>query len=368
MLNADHYGLEKVKERIVEYLAVQARSQKLQGPDPLPRRPSRRGQDLARQVGGAGHGARVHPHLARRRPGRVGDPRPPADLHRLHARQDHPGAEEGQDHQPAHPARRDRQDGPGLPRRPGLGDARGARPGAELDLRRPLPRGGVRPVERDVHHDGQLVQHAGAAPRPDGDHLARRLHRGREARDRQAAPAAQGDEEPRPEGRASSSCPTTRCNEMVRTYTREAGVRNLEREIAKVAPQGGDASSSRRRPTRSSSPPRTSTTSWASRSSATASPRRRTRSASSRARLDAASAGDLLSIEALRLPGKGRMKTTGKLGDVMKESIEAASSYVRSHRAADRGQAAEVRQDGHPRPRAGRARRPRTAPRPASRW
>jgi ATP-dependent Lon protease len=40
--------------------------------------------------------------------------------------------------------------------------------------------------------------------------------------------------------------------------------------------------------------------------------------------------GDLLQIEALRLPGKGRMKTTGKLGDVMKESIDAASSYVRS--------------------------------------
>jgi len=40
--------------------------------------------------------------------------------------------------------------------------------------------------------------------------------------------------------------------------------------------------------------------------------------------------GDLLSIEALRLPGKGRMKTTGKLGDVMKESIDAASSYVRA--------------------------------------
>ncbi len=40
--------------------------------------------------------------------------------------------------------------------------------------------------------------------------------------------------------------------------------------------------------------------------------------------------GDLLQIEALRLPGKGRMKTTGKLGDVMKESIDAANSYVRS--------------------------------------
>ncbi|WP_380058576.1 endopeptidase La [Falsihalocynthiibacter sp. SS001] len=40
--------------------------------------------------------------------------------------------------------------------------------------------------------------------------------------------------------------------------------------------------------------------------------------------------GDLLSIEALKLPGRGRMKTTGKLGDVMKESIDAASSFVRS--------------------------------------
>jgi ATP-dependent Lon protease len=40
--------------------------------------------------------------------------------------------------------------------------------------------------------------------------------------------------------------------------------------------------------------------------------------------------GEILQIEALRLPGKGRMKTTGKLGDVMKESIDAAASYVRS--------------------------------------
>jgi ATP-dependent Lon protease len=46
--------------------------------------------------------------------------------------------------------------------------------------------------------------------------------------------------------------------------------------------------------------------------------------------------GDLLQIEALRLPGKGRMKTTGTLGDVMKESIDAASSFVRS-KAAELG-------------------------------
>ncbi|MBI1329500.1 MAG: endopeptidase La [Alphaproteobacteria bacterium] len=40
--------------------------------------------------------------------------------------------------------------------------------------------------------------------------------------------------------------------------------------------------------------------------------------------------GDTLQIEAVMLPGKGRMQTTGKLGDVMKESIDAARSYVRS--------------------------------------
>jgi ATP-dependent Lon protease len=40
--------------------------------------------------------------------------------------------------------------------------------------------------------------------------------------------------------------------------------------------------------------------------------------------------GDLLSIEAVTLPGKGRMTTTGKLGDVMQESVQAAKSYVRS--------------------------------------
>jgi ATP-dependent Lon protease len=40
--------------------------------------------------------------------------------------------------------------------------------------------------------------------------------------------------------------------------------------------------------------------------------------------------GDTLQIESVMLPGTGRMQTTGKLGDVMKESIDAARSYVRS--------------------------------------
>tara|TARA_B100000700_G_scaffold328180_1_gene445131 strand:+ start:15 stop:2423 length:2409 start_codon:yes stop_codon:yes gene_type:complete len=40
--------------------------------------------------------------------------------------------------------------------------------------------------------------------------------------------------------------------------------------------------------------------------------------------------GDLLSIEAVTMTGKGRQQITGRLGDVMKESVQAATSYVRS--------------------------------------
>ncbi|MGH7678752.1 MAG: endopeptidase La [Gemmatimonadaceae bacterium] len=43
-----------------------------------------------------------------------------------------------------------------------------------------------------------------------------------------------------------------------------------------------------------------------------------------------ASGGDLMVIEALRMPGTGRMTVTGQLGDVMRESVDAAYSYVRS--------------------------------------
>ena len=44
--------------------------------------------------------------------------------------------------------------------------------------------------------------------------------------------------------------------------------------------------------------------------------------------------GELLSIESVLLPGKGRVTATGKLGDVMKESVQAAESYVKSRAAA----------------------------------
>jgi ATP-dependent Lon protease len=51
--------------------------------------------------------------------------------------------------------------------------------------------------------------------------------------------------------------------------------------------------------------------------------------------------GDILYIEASRMPGKGRLSITGQLGDVMKESAQIAFSYVRA-KAAQLGIDAEV--------------------------
>ena len=105
VLNADHYGLDKVKERILEYLAVQSRANKVRGPDPVPGRPAGRGQDLARQVDRACHRAQFRADVAGRRARRGGNPWPPAHLYRLDARQGHAGHEEGEGVQSAVPAR-----------------------------------------------------------------------------------------------------------------------------------------------------------------------------------------------------------------------------------------------------------------------
>jgi ATP-dependent Lon protease len=47
-----------------------------------------------------------------------------------------------------------------------------------------------------------------------------------------------------------------------------------------------------------------------------------------------ATGGDLMTIEALRMPGSGKLTVTGQLGDVMRESVDAAYSFVRSRAAA----------------------------------
>ena len=116
---------------------------------------------------------------------------------------------------------------------------------------------------------------------------------------------------------------------IVRVYTREAGVRNLERELAKVA---------RKAVTKIVKKEATSiAVNAANLDEYLGVEKHKYGLAEETDQVGVVTGlawtsvgGELLNIEALRLPGKGRMKTTGKLGDVMKESIDAASSYVRS--------------------------------------
>jgi ATP-dependent Lon protease len=117
--------------------------------------------------------------------------------------------------------------------------------------------------------------------------------------------------------------------EIIRRYTREAGVRNLERELAKSCRKA--ITEIVRDGVKSVHVDKDKVADHLG------VPRFKFGLAEEEDQIGVATGlawtevgGDLLSIEALKLPGKGRMKTTGTLGDVMKESIDAASSYVRS--------------------------------------
>jgi ATP-dependent Lon protease len=116
---------------------------------------------------------------------------------------------------------------------------------------------------------------------------------------------------------------------ILRYYTREAGVRNLERELSKLARKA--VTQIVRRDVKQVEVTEDTLSDYLGVQ------RHRYGLAEKEDQVGVVTGlawtqvgGDLLQIEALKLPGKGRMKTTGKLGDVMKESIEAASSFVRS--------------------------------------
>jgi ATP-dependent Lon protease len=119
---------------------------------------------------------------------------------------------------------------------------------------------------------------------------------------------------------------------LIRYYTREAGVRNLEREIANLTRKATKEillknitrlNATRRNLAKYAGIPRyrygaverddlvgvTTGLAWTE------------------------AGGELLTIEAVVLPGKGKIMNTGKLGDVMQESVQAADSYVRSRSA-----------------------------------
>ena len=328
VLDADHYGLEKVKERIVEYLAVQQRSAKLKGP-------------IMCLVGPPGVGKTSLGKSVAKATGRefirisLGGVRDESEI-RGH-RRTYIGSMPGKIIQALKKAKTtnplillDEIDKMGQ-------DFRGDPASAMLEVLDPEQNNTFMDHYLEVEYDLSNVMFLTTAnsynmPGPLMDRMEIIPLSGytedekREIAKQHLLPKVMKNHGLRPKEFVVEDSALTA---MVRVYTREAGVRNLEREIAKVA-----------------------------RKAVTKIVRKETQKVVvtdenindflgvAKFRYGLAEkedqvgvvtglawtsvGGEILSIEALRLPGKGRMKATGKLGEVMKESIEAASSYVRS--------------------------------------
>ncbi len=120
---------------------------------------------------------------------------------------------------------------------------------------------------------------------------------------------------------------------LIQKYTREAGVRTLEREIAKLARKALRKILEGKAERVTITPDNLSEFAGV--------PKYRHELGEEENQIGAVTGlawtevgGELLTIESVTVPGKGMIKTTGKLGDVMKESVEAAFSFVRARSPA----------------------------------
>ena len=131
---------------------------------------------------------------------------------------------------------------------------------------------------------------------------------------------------------SKSNCSFTEAGikELIRSYTREAGVRNLEREISNVCRKVARARADGK--TKSVKITKAAVEKYLGAPRFYAEMVERMKKAGVVVGLAWTSVGgDILFIEASKMPGKGRLTLTGKLGDVMKESATAALSYVRAN-------------------------------------
>ncbi|SDE56339.1 ATP-dependent Lon protease [Paracoccus isoporae] len=328
VLDADHYGLEKVKERIVEYLAVQNRSAKLKGP-------------IMCLVGPPGVGKTSLGRSVAKATGRefirisLGGVRDESEI-RGH-RRTYIGSMPGKIIQALKKAKTtnplillDEIDKMGQ-------DFRGDPASAMLEVLDPEQNSTFVDHYLEVEYDLSNVMFLTTAnsynmPGPLLDRMEIIPLAGyTEDEKREIARQHLLPKQVKANGlrKGEFSVTDEALTHVIRYYTREAGVRSLEREIAKLARKAvteilkGSTKSVEVGPEKVED--------------YLGVRRHRYGLAEKEDQVGVVTGlawtqvgGDLLQIEALRLPGKGRMKTTGKLGDVMKESIDAASSFVRS--------------------------------------
>ncbi|WP_299643206.1 endopeptidase La [uncultured Ruegeria sp.] len=328
ILDADHYGLEKVKERIVEYLAVQQRSKKLKGP-------------IMCLVGPPGVGKTSLGKSVARATGRefirisLGGVRDESEI-RGH-RRTYIGSMPGKIIQALKKAKTtnplillDEIDKMGQ-------DFRGDPASAMLEVLDPEQNSTFMDHYLEVEYDLSNVMFLTTSnsynmPGPLLDRMEIIPLAGyTEDEKREIAKQHLIAKQVKNHGLKAREFELTdeALQKIIRTYTREAGVRNLEREIAKVARKSLTKIIKKEAETVTVTPENLDEFLGV--------PKFRYGLAEQDDQVGVVTGlawtsvgGDLLHIEALKLPGKGRMKTTGKLGDVMKESIDAASSYVRS--------------------------------------
>ncbi len=328
ILDADHYGLEKVKERIVEYLAVQQRSKKLKGP-------------IMCLVGPPGVGKTSLGKSVAKATGRefirisLGGVRDESEI-RGH-RRTYIGSMPGKIIQALKKAKTtnplillDEIDKMGQ-------DFRGDPASAMLEVLDPEQNNTFMDHYLEVEYDLSNVMFLTTSnsynmPGPLLDRMEIIPLAGY-TEDEKSEIAKQHliEKQVKNHGLKAKEFELTdeALTAIIRTYTREAGVRNLEREIAKVARKSLTKIIKKEAESVVVTPDNLDEFLGV--------PKFRYGLAEQDDQVGVVTGlawtsvgGDLLHIEALKLPGKGRMKTTGKLGDVMKESIDAASSYVRS--------------------------------------
>ncbi|MHA3915560.1 endopeptidase La [Halovulum sp. GXIMD14793] len=328
ILDRDHYGLEKVKERIVEYLAVQQRSNKLRGPILCLVGPPGVGKtSLGKSVAKATNREFIRISL--------GGVRDESEI-RGH-RRTYIGSMPGKIIQSMKKAKTinplillDEIDKMGQ-------DFRGDPASAMLEVLDPEQNSTFMDHYLEVEYDLSNVMFLTTAnsysmPRPLLDRMEIITLSGyTEDEKREIAKQHLVSKQLKGHGlkKGEFELPDETLTDVIRYYTREAGVRNLEREIAKLARKAvtkivkGEAETVVVKPE--------------DLEDFLGVRRFKYGLAEDEDQIGVTTGlawtevgGDLLHVEALKLPGKGRMKTTGKLGDVMKESIDAASSYVRS--------------------------------------